>query len=1093
MTLMKVRAEQSRPTDQANAGLEDLKRSEGEHRCSLCGVAFNPKSTGQLCPACLVRGAVEWCDATEPRIGGSPEDVAATRPRRAEATFGEFELMEELGRGGAGIVYRARQRGPGRVVALKLLQPGHMLSASEVERFQREAQTVARLEHPHILPLYSAGQHQGQPWLAVKYMSGGSLAEVIARSKSSALDSRSIASLVRKLALAVQHAHQRGVLHRDLKPGNVLLDDVGEPCISDFGLARVVDQDSALTRTGAFFGSPAYASPEQAARDNRDITVAADVYGLGAILFELLTGKAPFAGKHALDTLRQVVETPAPSPRALNPAVSRDLETICLKCLEKEPSRRYQTAQALADELERFLNSEPILAHPISRTKRAWHWCKRKPALATSLLLLLLLLFTFGIGGPITAMRFNEARRTAVTKELEARRTQYASDMRLAHQAEIDGDLATTRRLLKRHAPLARGEPDLRGWDWRYLWRQSQGSPHTLLGKHNTNSPYTVGLLPGGQGAFSSGLDGVVKLYDLPSRKQTGELRHDDPVTATAVSPDGRWLVSLTHTPNHMPGKKPVVIWDLPARREAAALFPHLWAREGPVAISPDSKVFAFVDQRDPEHLRICELPTGQEIARFPAQTDRTYPQGIVFTPDGHTLVFSEDLEGTLVLVDTSRWREAGRLKGHRRNVNALAVSPDGHWLASVSMDRSLRLWDLPARLEVAAREGLTAASYSVAFSPDSARLAATTGPSISIFSVPALERFAGLSTPSGNAECVAFVSDQELLAGATDGSVALFPLDAKTDARDFVQFTHGMAEFCGGCGAAICLSPDNTALLGVFTNGTFTVWQLPGLQSTGEVPLPIKSFYCAAIAAHGETAAFADGAGNVVLWRAADGQVTPFAQVEKVGLSRIAFSSDGRRLAFGGFGKYFVWDVPSRTQTHSFPGADTWACMSMAFSPDDQALAVGLFGGVTHYWPLNPSGNSHTLQGRQERVTDLGFINHPRTLITAGIDVRFWDVNTGDQSRLLSDLPGDVCRVAISPDETRMAVGFLEGGISILDFATGEELLRLKAFDWDVRRLAFSADGNSLIAASREEIRVWHAAASSETDRQDRIATIKP
>jgi serine/threonine-protein kinase len=266
----------------------------------------------------------------------------------AAFSLADFELLEELGRGGMAIVYRARQKSVGRVVALKLLQPGRMLSAGEVERFQREAETVARLEHPHIVPLFDAGEDRGQPWCAMKFVPGGSLAERIGEFRAVAGERQRfavIAEMVRKVALAIHHAHQRGVLHRDLKPSNVLLDEAGEPFVTDFGLARVLDQDSALTRTGAFFGSPAYTAPEQAASDRRQVTVAADVYGVGAILYELLAGRPPFSGATPFDTLRQVVETVPVQPSLINPGVSPDLETICLKCLEKDPAQRYASAQ----------------------------------------------------------------------------------------------------------------------------------------------------------------------------------------------------------------------------------------------------------------------------------------------------------------------------------------------------------------------------------------------------------------------------------------------------------------------------------------------------------------------------------------------------------------------------------------------------------------------------------------------------------------------------------------------------------------------------------------------------------------------------
>ena len=334
-------------------------------RCEQCGTSFNPLSTGDLCPRCLVAQVLKdglEPDSPTPRSAGDPASLG---------WFGEFELLEELGHGGAGVVYRARQAGVGRLVALKILRPGKLFSAMEVERFQREAQTIARLEHPGILPLYAAGERQGQPWLSVRFMPGGSLAQAIARREPWLQDPKRVAQVMSDLSEAIHHAHQRGVLHRDLKPGNILLDESGGVCVGDFGLALMMDEESGLTRTGAFFGSPAYTSPEQAARGEGDVTIAADIHGLGAILYDLLAGQPPYAGRDPLDTLRRVLEEEPVRPSAVHArrsgkaaqgsggtngrsVVDRDLETICMKCLEKDPDDRLPSAAIVADSLARL-------------------------------------------------------------------------------------------------------------------------------------------------------------------------------------------------------------------------------------------------------------------------------------------------------------------------------------------------------------------------------------------------------------------------------------------------------------------------------------------------------------------------------------------------------------------------------------------------------------------------------------------------------------------------------------------------------------------------------------------------------------------
>jgi serine/threonine protein kinase/tetratricopeptide (TPR) repeat protein len=349
--------------------------------CRKCGAAIPPDSPQHSCGACLLETGL---GPVEPE-GEINADLA---PGPTLMDFGDYELLEQIGRGGQGVVFRARQKSLNRTVALKVISLGQWASKTHLKRFRLEAEAAARLEHPGIVPIHEVGERDGQCYFSMKFVEGGQLDEVV---KQTPMPIRQAVELITKVARTVHYAHEHGILHRDIKPGNILLDKKGEPHLTDFGLARLVESESTVTRTMEVLGTPSYMAPEQAVGNNAAVSSAADVYGLGAVLYQLLTGQPPFAGGTTYETIKLLLDNEPRQPRQLNPKIDRDLSTICLKCLEKDPKRRYSSALALAEDLERWLKHEPISARHTGIVGRSKKWVRRNPSsalLAASLLAL---------------------------------------------------------------------------------------------------------------------------------------------------------------------------------------------------------------------------------------------------------------------------------------------------------------------------------------------------------------------------------------------------------------------------------------------------------------------------------------------------------------------------------------------------------------------------------------------------------------------------------------------------------------------------------------------------------------------------------
>ncbi|MBN9120186.1 MAG: protein kinase [Planctomycetes bacterium] len=663
-----------------------LRLDRGEPVDRTAFVAEHPQWADAL------REYFDGCDSLDRFTGGpagparpAPDAPAYPRP------LGDYELLAEVGRGGMGVVYRARHLKLNRLVALKMvLAPGHA-GRAELERFRREVEAIARLDHPNIVPVYEAGAApDGCPFFAMKWFPGGTLREARGRFAGRFAGA---ARLVADLARAVHHAHQRGVIHRDLKPSNVFLAADGAPAVGDFGLAK---WDAAggtpcpdLTRPGTAFGTPGYMAPELAAGGAHP-TTAVDVYALGAILYELLAGRPPYPADRPVGALVQMMLGDPARPRAVNRNVPRDLEVIALRCLEREPHRRYASAAALADDLDRWGRGEAILARPVGPLGRARKWARRHPAIA-ALAVAVLLLAAAGAVGVVTQWRRAAAALDAAES---ARRSEAEQSERTRHA------LAVARRVQAGHAVtladhewragrvVRAGElldscpEEYRCWEWSYLKRRSRPPARVLV--ETGASFYAAAFSPDGRRLVATGADRLVRVWDSDGWAPLHTLAgHTDRVVRVATGPGGAAGQAATASADGT-----VRVWDLHTGRTVAEFRGHEKIVRA-VALSPDGATVA--SGGEDRVVRVWAVADGRERLAVPFPAAVT---AVAFVA-GRLAVGGAD--GRLELFDAATGKAVATTSGHRGGVWGLAAAPDGRSLASTSADQTVKLWDVPS------------------------------------------------------------------------------------------------------------------------------------------------------------------------------------------------------------------------------------------------------------------------------------------------------------------------------------------------------------------------------------------------------------
>ncbi|MGD9646605.1 MAG: protein kinase, partial [Pirellulales bacterium] len=991
-------------------------------------------------------GIAEPAGSDSTATGAAPSPgIADDAPR----IIGRFVIEEELGRGGHGIVFRAHDPALGRDVALKVPRPELLLSEAARKRFLREGRSTASLAHPNLVTVFEAGEAGPVCYLAQEYCAGPNL-ETWLGAQRRAVPSRRAAELVAQLAEGVEHAHRRGVVHRDLKPGNVLMQPVSGnvkgsriesadlavadareswvPRIVDFGLARLEEGAGTLTATGALVGTPAYMAPEQLEASRGAVGPASDIYALGGILFQVLTGQTPFNGASQTELIKQILLDEPRRPRQVRRDLPADLEAICLRALEKRPADRYVSAGEMAADLRRFLRGEPTRARPLRANEKLVRWARHKPWAAALVVVVALSLFTMvAMAGAYTvqlraALAETKQRRDEAENSRQiVRRQLYASDIRLAQEALDAYRLGECVSILDRQRP-APGDLDLREFAWGYLWHRTHSAQRELLG--NEGEQYAVEYSPDGSLLVAAGADGVVRLWEADTGRLRQELRdsHSE-VNALAFSADGSQLAAVNDAGE-------LLIWSL----------------------------------------------AGSSSLKCRAAVSATELYAVRFSPDGQQTAVAGD-DGYVRVVATLDGAIQRELPGHTQPVYALAYWQGGHHLISGGRQGQLLDWDLTNDADAQSRTWPIVGNgpiRSLEFTPDETHLAFCQD-DVYIVRVGDDDAMNRISCDTAPFSSVRFSADGKwIVIGSMDSTWRMGPWNRKRDDLAVVAAHQGRVH-------AIAVSPLRDEVASVGADGFVRQWSNPWPSNQFTLTASGALRYTAEFSAHGERLILKygekDDSSNLVssdwdgnAWQA----VHYWKSSERNAAIRCAISSDGKWIVrTDGGANLLAWQRELSTEWRKIGSLEP-LIGELALAPA-APLVIGSNMGTLAAWDLEPARLRWKVEIPRSDVRQLTS-SERLVACSVGSEVRVYDLLTG-KLLLSRQTPGsEIHALAIAVDSRQLLAAGTDRSIYRWTLPGGDKLPSWIAHGAIVEGLAIDASGRTVASFDSDSIlKIWH------------------